>query len=397
LLGGLLVADLGDGALRFYVLSVQGVWCGDSTCPDSQACCRAEAFDGGISHDHSHAPSEHDAGVATTCAPSDGMCEFGVENSKPRFVVRVSDDMGETWTDHEFGATEAFSLALAAVDPTDPDRLVLARLNTMPGQPPAPGAGDDEVLVSVDRGATFGPYASMPLFGGATFAPDGRLWIGGRNNSFSPDTTSALYYAERLDPAQSPELLTEALQVRCLQYFPDSDNLFVCQRFDAGFAQTDGTGYEHVFAFNEVEHLVACDDSGIPPLCVSPLQEFCSCAHFAGAPVCASDEVAMQRVRDGLPATAPDCVGTDADLDAGPSDDDAGRDADVADADVRDAGGGASSKSDGGCGCRLAGTSDTSDTSSGMPVLLPVALLLGLRRAKRVSRARGSRASRRAG
>ncbi|HKU40801.1 MAG TPA: hypothetical protein VJR89_21720, partial [Polyangiales bacterium] len=63
---------------------------------------------------------------------------------RPRYYLRVSDDRGKTWTNHEFGETDG-SMRLLAVDPTDPDRIVAVVQRPETRKP-------DDVLVSTKRG-----------------------------------------------------------------------------------------------------------------------------------------------------------------------------------------------------------------------------------------------------
>jgi MYXO-CTERM domain-containing protein len=409
LLDRILVADLGGGALRFYVLGARGVWCGDTLCENSQGCCAGAPADA--------------AAADPTCMPANpdaGMCEFGIVNSTPRYLVRISEDMGDTWTEHDFGPTEARGVKLAAVDPSNPDNLVVGVLFNTPGQSTGANPPNDEIMVSTDQGATFTKYAEVALFGGATFAPDGRLWVGGRTNSFVVDSKNALFFAETLDPDQAPTLLTEDVQIRCLEYVPNSDNLFVCQRFEAGYIDADGTGYEQVFAFNEVEEFVSCGSDDVADKCSAPYLEFCTCQHFAGAPICCDNPDALGDICDvcDAPAACPDVAamaceagtaGTAATAGAGGTAAGAGGTAATAGAGGTAAGAGGtaatagaggtsgaagttntsgaggmggsteSAKSDEGCGCRTVGTSH----NSGLPALLFATLLFGFLRRRR--------------
>lgn len=267
-------------------------------------------------------------------------------NFRPNFVVRVSDDMGKTWTEHEFGETEG-TPDVEAVDPTDPDRIVASlRFD----RPEFGGEKEqDQVLVSEDAGRTFAEYLRVTAFGGIDFAPDGRVWIGDRGDTFGTQAPSGLFFAASL--AQKPTKLTGTLQLRCVDHRSDSDDLFVCQPYEAGQLGANGKGYARAFSFRTVPEFVACEGVDFASVCsMAFLGAWCGVSHFPEAPLCC-----VYPNRQGVSTAEPGDAGSgtvvvDCSADAGETD--AGtphrRDAAAADGGV----GPARRASD--CGCRSA-------------------------------------------
>lgn len=293
-------------------------------------------------------------------------------NFRPRFVVRVSDDMGMTWAEHEFGDAEG-TVEVEAVDPTNPDRIVASLRFDSPE-----GGGtkkqEDQVLVSEDLGEKFTKYLRVTQFGGIDFAPDGRLWIGDRGDSFDPEAPSGLFFAPSL--ADAPKKVDGSLVLRCVDYRSEDDGLFVCQPYEAGLVGIDGKGYRKVFGFREAADFVACDGTPVAPLCAEHLlAAWCGASHFPQAPMCCVYPN-RQGVDAGACAIAED-AGRLPWADAAPT---------GAHADVDAARDGAKGKgSEGGCGCRIESHASRS-ARSGLP-----AALVAFVTAWRIRRSRGRR------
>ena len=198
----------------------------------------------------------------TSPADSDG------ESPQPDYVVRHSDDNGETWTAHAFGPTDG-TLRLQGVDPSDPDRLVATLSYLDQGS---------EVLVSEDRGETWSAWLRLGAFGGLAFAPDGRVWIGDAGNLRAP-LSQGLFYAESL--VAEPNLLTDAYPVSCLG-FVDEGLLLACQRFAAGHVSTADGSFQETFRFDKLERFIQCDGT----LASGCERLYCRPSHFPNAPAC---------------------------------------------------------------------------------------------------------------
>src|SRR6185503_9190446 len=130
------------------------------------------------------------------------------------YVIRVSDDDGATWTEHVYGAAGGL-LNVQAVDPTNPDRLVISI--ERPGDAGPLPATADSVLVSSDQGKTFEPYLTVTEIGGVAFAPDGRVWIGDAGNGLDPTQPQGLYFAKSLEEPAT-KLPMSNYPVQCLGF-----------------------------------------------------------------------------------------------------------------------------------------------------------------------------------
>ncbi len=233
LISRLHVVDLGGGALRFYVGGVNGTL---GTAP----------------------------------------------NEKPNYVIRVSDDLGETWTEHAFGETDG-NLRLEAIDPTNPDRLVVVIDHESSS---GVAVALDQIMVSDDQGATFSEWAGAVSFGGLAFAPDGRVWFGDGGDPAVSSGDKGLYFAASLDAV--PAQVNGDLQVTCVDYVEAADELFVCSKFSAGTADLDTGEVTDQFSFNEVEDFVACADKDVCAACARQLLgNWCGgITHFPESKVC---------------------------------------------------------------------------------------------------------------
>ncbi len=258
-------------------------------------------------------------------------------NFRPRYLVRSSDDLGETWAEHEFGDTEGV-MEVEAVDPTNADRIVVS-LRFEAEEAGATKPSRDRVLVSDDRGKSFSEYLDLTQFGGVDFAPDGRIWIGDRGDSLDSDAPSGLFFATSL--AEAPTRVDDTLALRCVDYRPGSDEVFVCQPYEAGRIAVDGSGYARDFAFDAVLDFVACDGLDFAPICAEALLGgWCGASHFPQAPLCCG-----YPDRQGVPHCSVEGGVVDAaspDADAGAAAADSGGDAGLA------------RGAEGDCGCRIA-------------------------------------------
>lgn len=221
-------------------------------------------------------------------------------------VIRVSDDAGESWEEFPVPPFDGgVAVRLEAVDPSDPDRIV-ASLERR--------EGDDAVLVSVDRGATFTEYVAVHRFGGLAFAPDGRIWIGDEGSATGDASEpGGVWHAAGLDVP--PERLTEA-PVRCLAHGADG-RLHACEAWSFGTVNTDTGELQRTFEMSTAAELLSCDGMNMAELCQTQLcRGFCGPAHFPQAPLCCAydDPFCGPRL---LPPEQVRCEGAAVEPDAG--------------------------------------------------------------------------------
>jgi MYXO-CTERM domain-containing protein len=212
----------------------------------------------------------------------------------PNYVIRVSDDDGMTWQEHVFDGAGNSTVRLAAVDPTNPARLVVTvdRNDT-----------DDSVFVSDNEGESFTEYLKITQIGGLAFRPDGRIWIGDNGDATMPMKPSGLWTAASLD---EPAKQIADYVVQCLAYEPKSEQLYVCQHWWMGTADPEKGTFDELFRLTEAKDFLKCDGQDLPMECKMQLcGAYCGPGHFAQAPLC-------EVYTDPLcgPAVAPDASGT---------------------------------------------------------------------------------------
>jgi hypothetical protein len=204
-----------------------------------------------------------------------GMHDAPGGSPLPNYLIRVSDDEGNSWTETPLDVADG-TMRLEAIDPTNPDRLVVSidRNGT-----------SDSILISNDQGKTFQPYMTLTDLGGLAFAPDGRIWIGDFGNPAIQSAPRGLWFAANLDTEAT--LLTGAFPVQCVGYQPANDTLFACKRWEFGTVdQTTGT-FSHLFGFATQNEFVTCEGVDAPTVCKTQLcNDYCGPMHFASAPLC---------------------------------------------------------------------------------------------------------------
>jgi hypothetical protein len=190
------------------------------------------------------------------------------------YMIRVSDDDGMTWKEHMFHQAGNAALRLEAVDPTDPDRLVVSLERD---------AEQDSIMLSDDQGATFTEYLKISDIGGVAMAPDGRIWIGDKGDPMAVDPPVGLWAAPGLDqPAQK----IGDYVVQCLAYEPAQDTLYVCQHWSLGTVSENGE-FMSLLKMQEAPGFLECPGQDIPAACKMQLcGAYCGPGHFAQAPLC---------------------------------------------------------------------------------------------------------------
>jgi hypothetical protein len=212
--------------------------------------------------------------------------------ARVRYVTRVSDDDAKTWSEHEVDIGAGPSVFdglfhLVAVDPANPDRVVgMIKRGRSNGDPPR--ADDDSVIVSTDQGVHFTEYLRVGEFGGLTFAPDGRLWIGdiGNLDEMADDAPRGLWFASSLAEA-AQKVSSVTYPVYCLAYQKASTTLYGCQKYAFGTIDAAGGAFSPLMQFGKVQTLVTCEGMDVPGMCEMQLcRAWCGAQHFAQAPLC---------------------------------------------------------------------------------------------------------------
>ncbi|MET0389161.1 MAG: hypothetical protein ABW321_24520, partial [Polyangiales bacterium] len=198
------------------------------------------------------------------------------DDAGPRYFtynLRVSDDDGQRY-EHRVISTTG-EPRIIGVDPNQPDHVAL--LIDELSKP-------DLVLVSLDAGKTRAPYLELGSFGGAAFAADGRLWIGG---SASGDHTEQGVWAAASLASPPSRLASADYPVQCLGYHEASGKLFACQHFWLGEVDANSGSFTTDLSFANVADFIGCDEPSTAARCEAQLcADYCGPAHFAVAPVC---------------------------------------------------------------------------------------------------------------
>lgn len=206
------------------------------------------------------------------------LAQGETEAPKPSYLVRFSDDLGDSWTEFSFDMAEgAERFRLEAVDPSQPDRIVVSV--SFLNEP-------DLILVSDDKGESFRDYLRVTEFGGLSMAPDGRIWIGDRGDPSNLGRAKGLWSAENLDTMPTP--LSTDYGVTCVKHQPANDTLFVCQRWQFGSVDAQSGAFTTRFDFAQSREFVACPGVDAAQLCKPQLcAAFCGPNyHFSAAPLC---------------------------------------------------------------------------------------------------------------
>jgi hypothetical protein len=224
----------------------------------------------------------HEAGLRVyeiAVKMSTAMGAAGTGAVTPEYVLRVSDDEAKTWQEYPLAVDANGRPRLRGVDPTNPERLliVIDRSNAT-----------DSVLLSKDGGKTTTKYLEVDEFGGLTFAPDGRVWIGDLGLTSGSSMTRGLYKAANLDAM--PERLGQATYpVQCLGWAADTNTLYACQRFWFGNVNQETGEFTTMMRFTDVPKFVSCPGEDTAGQCKLQLcMDYCGPAHFAVAPVCSA-------------------------------------------------------------------------------------------------------------
>jgi hypothetical protein len=194
-------------------------------------------------------------------------------------VLRISDDLGATWTEHAIPDPDKTQgvVRLLAVEPGEPMKLVVA-LEVSSGATDQP----DPIFVSTDSGASFKPYSSEILAAGpALRLANGQLLLG---DSGSP---GGLWLADGIG---MPLRKIADYSIKCLAQQPKGGKVFMCKPYEIGLLDVAKAEFCGIFQLNETESLVSCPSADLTTNMSVQSQlcgAWCGPAHYAFTPMCA--------------------------------------------------------------------------------------------------------------
>lgn len=147
-------------------------------------------------------------------------------------ALYASDDRGQSWQRHDIDLAGDRSVFIAAVDPTEPDRVYLR----------TKGTDTDRLLRTDDGGKSFVELTSVPgAMLGFALSPDGtRVAVGGPTSGIRVADTTSLGFTQ-----------TSSAEVACLTW--TGQGLYACGNpfkdgFVLGHSQDEGQTFEPVLA-----------------------------------------------------------------------------------------------------------------------------------------------------
>lgn len=270
----------------------------------------------------------------------------------PKYIIRVSNDDGKTWTEHAFGPTDG-TLRLVAVDPDNPDQLVASVVR---GDNSAPDdAEPDDLVWSATQGSagSFKLIGQVTIYGGVAFLPDGRMFYGDISQN-----SKALYEVAKL--GDKPKQLRQDFKAGCLTYDAQSSRLYACSDRLFGTIDPKAGTFSKLYDMSKADAFAQC--KGQPPAadrCQEQLlAAYCGITHFPSAAICAGYHLSADA--GSFMTTGSDAAVSSSDGGAQPS---------------------AAGKSGGGGGCAVSGVS--APRGRVLPLLCLGACILGLRRRHR--------------
>jgi hypothetical protein len=257
-----------------------------------------------------------------------------LRREKLLYALRVSDDEGQTWTEHDVETDPGTSVSVEAVDPTDIDRLVI-RL--------ARGTAIDTLVFVEQAGAMQRPWLDVEEVTGVVFEPSGAVWIAGSG------VDDGVWRADELgaDPTKVRDHAAFCIAL-------NGDDLELCDRMDYGVADKTTGLLSAPRLYDTVDRVHSCEGVDVVEFC-RPL--FCAgrCAgnHWPASPMCADSYGAAAPLgcSEGFVPSDSDASTADAST----------ADASTADASTADAGamdGGVAAAPASGCGCSVPGARD---------------------------------------
>jgi hypothetical protein len=209
-------------------------------------------------------------------------------------MVRYSDDLGATWTEHPIPVTaEDGNPMLLAATASDPMKIVVALPRTGAQEPP------DRVLLSTDNGVTFSSYIDgITQVGQTLVTPDGRFFLADMgwtapNRPLCPPP-AGLWSAPQVG---APLEKIADYAVSCLGYDETNDALFLCKAYEFGRFYPAQRAYCRLFKMSDTASFVMRNGDPATPcerenlaadvdvedqLC----RNWCGALHYSDSPFC---------------------------------------------------------------------------------------------------------------
>jgi hypothetical protein len=229
-----------------------------------------------------------DLSVVARAASMDGVrfyeggtqFNWDVSPSTSAPMLRVSDDLGTTWTAFPIPDPDATKgqVRVMLVDPSEPFKAIIALED-------GDGENNDDALdplfITRDGGKTFTSYLDKVQIAEAVVRmPDGKILIADRGYP------GGLWSADNLDAV--PTKIRDT-SVGCLAYQAQTQKLLMCTPYELGYYDLAARSFCAIFQMNEAAAFPSCPSApleqntkGIGQLCGG----FCGGGHFASAPVC---------------------------------------------------------------------------------------------------------------
>lgn len=201
--------------------------------------------------------------------------ETGAQTQRRFTTVRYSDDDGQSWTDFRGFESSVGVVAIEAVDPSQPERIVLSE--TFPPSYPLM----DRVWLNdaAGRSEASRMLGEVDGFGGAAFGPAGQLWFA--------DKSGALYQLLAGDTDPAP--LAPDIRARCLTFDQHRSTLLACQAFTVSAIAEDGSA-QPVLDLRAIDDWRQCGALDVPAACQARLGSgrdgWCSYGHYPEAGIC---------------------------------------------------------------------------------------------------------------
>lgn len=219
-------------------------------------------------------------------------------------VLRISDDLGATWTSTPIPDTTGGNPRILIADGSEPLRAIVAIENGFGEESSDPV---DPVFVTKDGGKSFTPYLDkLQVIGDSVLLPSGEILLADRG---SP---GGLWSAPNFD---TPPTKVRESNVNCLAYQASTQKLVMCAGYEIGYFDLASKQFCAMVRMNEATGFPSCPSApldqnkkAIDQLCGG----FCGAAHYASAPVCTAFK-APANVTCGVSAVAYDNMSPDPD------------------------------------------------------------------------------------
>jgi hypothetical protein len=199
----------------------------------------------------------------------------------PEYLVRVSDDEGKSWTEHEFGRADQYGpddlyaeMNIRAIDPTNPDRIFASVMRSK---------DMDDLIYSPSQGraGTWIKLAQVSKLQAVAVKPDGTVYYGD-----SDQDSPGLFTISQAGDA--PKRLSSEWKVGCLKYDADHSRMYACNDWRFGTVDLSSGAFSPILDMRSAEKFVECPgEQPVAQRCQSQLlQAYCGPAHYEYAPLC---------------------------------------------------------------------------------------------------------------